>query len=429
MRNYLLLVAICSSISVFAQIEEVRRITQTLCSPEFHGRGYYQHGDSIAASFLVKEFEKLGVQPFKKQGYLQSFPIEGVNVFDGQADVTHGTKQLTPGVHFLIDPSSAGIRKELFPVVLDGTKLYKNGGLDEAYLGQVIRELRESKERNAVLVDLSQVTGDTLKSLMGLSEALAEGFPVIEVMNRKFTWSVGRNQLANPLIFVQDSIYQKGEKFTVAIDATFLPSYQSQNVIARIPAKKKCAKTIVFSAHYDHLGRMGSKTYFPGANDNASGTAMLFTMARYFKEHPSNYNIVFIAFAGEEAGLVGSKYFVEHPWLKLKEIEFLINLDIMGSGEEGVTAVNATLFEEQFNLLTTINEEQQLLSQVKSRGPAANSDHYWFTNAGVPAFFIYTMGPNKNYHDVFDKYEALSFEEYHDITSLLVQFVERLSVK
>ena len=101
----------------------------------------------------------------------------------------------------------------------------------------------------------------------------------------------------------------------------------------------------------------------------------------------------------------------------------------MGSGEEGVTAVNATLFEEQFNLLTTINEEQQLLSQVKSRGPAANSDHYWFTNAGVPAFFIYTMGPNKNYHDVFDKYEALSFEEYHDITSLLVQFVERLSVK
>ena len=182
MRNYLLLVAICSSISVFAQIEEVRRITQTLCSPEFHGRGYYQHGDSIAASFLVKEFEKLGVQPFKKQGYLQSFPIEGVNVFDGQAEVTHGTKQLTPGVHFLIDPSSAGIRKELFPVVLDGTKLYKNGGLDEAYLGQVIRELRESKERNAVLVNLSQVTGDTLKSLMGLSEALAEGFPVIEVM-------------------------------------------------------------------------------------------------------------------------------------------------------------------------------------------------------------------------------------------------------
>lgn len=429
MRNFSLILAVLCSLGASAQIEEVRRITQTLCSPEFHGRGYYQHGDSIAAAFLVKEFKSLGVKPIKKHDYLQSFPIEGINLFDGKAEVTHGDKPLIPGIHFLIDASSAGSHKELQPIVLEGKQLYAEGGINEAYLSEAIVELRASSEKNAILIDLSTVSGDTLKSLLGISEALAEGFPVIEVMNRKFTWSVGRNQLPHPLIFVQDSVYKKGENFTVAIDASFISSYQSQNVIAMIPAKKKCTKTIVFSAHYDHLGRMGSETYFPGANDNASGTAMLFTMARYFKEHPSDYNVVFIAFAGEEAGLVGSKFFVENPWLKLKDIEFLINLDIMGSGEEGITAVNATLFEEQFKLLTDINNEQQLLSQVKSRGPSANSDHYWFTKAGVPAFFIYTMGPNKNYHDVFDKYEALSFEEYHDITLLLVQFIERLSVK
>ncbi|MFT5779088.1 MAG: aminopeptidase YwaD, partial [Crocinitomicaceae bacterium] len=209
----------------------------------------------------------------------------------------------------------------------------------------------------------------------------------------------------------------------------FIESYATQNIIAYLPAKKKCTETIVFTAHYDHLGRMGSDTYFPGANDNASGTAMLISMAKYFKEHPSEYNIMFIAFAGEEAGLVGSKYFTEHPILPLKKIRFLINLDIMGSGEEGITAVNATLFEEEFKLLQTINEEKQLLAKVKRRGPAANSDHYWFTEKGVPAFFIYTMGPNKNYHDVFDEYAALSFVEYDDITTLLVSFVERLEKK
>jgi Zn-dependent M28 family amino/carboxypeptidase len=172
---------------------------------------------------------------------------------------------------------------------------------------------------------------------------------------------------------------------------------------------------------------MGSNTYFPGANDNASGTAMLFTMAKYFKENPSDYNVMFIAFAGEEAGLLGSKYFVENPILKLKKIKFLVNLDIMGSGEDGITAVNATVFEKEFELLQCINEEKKLLTKVKRRGPSANSDHYWFTENGVPAFFIYTMGPNKHYHDIFDTYEELSFREYDDITDLLITFVRRLN--
>jgi len=245
------------------------------------------------------------------------------------------------------------------------------------------------------------------------------------VTDAKFTWSVGSEQFVFPLIRIQDSIYKDGN-LTIDIDAELLKNYHTQNVMAYLPAKKKCAKTVVFTAHYDHLGRMGDDTYFPGANDNASGTAMLLTMAKYFKENPSDYNVLFIAFAGEEAGLLGSKYFVENPVLKLKKIKFLVNLDIMGSGEDGITAVNATLFEKEFALLQKINAEKSLLKVVKKRGPAANSDHYWFTLEGVPAFFIYTMGPNKNYHDVFDVYDNLSFKEYEDITTLLIEFVKQL---
>src|SRR5690606_27479201 len=187
--------------------------------------------------------------------------------------------------------------------------------------------------------------------------------------------------------------------------AEFVKNYRTQNVIGYLPAARRTKKTIVFTAHYDHLGRLGSETYFPGGNDNASGTAMIITLADYFREHPTEYNLLFIAFAGEEAGLLGSKYYVEHPLSELKHIEFLINLDIMGSGEEGITIVNGSIFTEHFDLISEINEEQQLLKQIKARGYAANSDHYWFTDAGVPAFFIYTMGTNKHYHDVFDTYE------------------------
>ena len=104
----------------------------------------------------------------------------------------------------------------------------------------------------------------------------------------------------------------------------------------------------------------------------------------------------------------------------------MVNLDIMGSGEEGITAVNATLHKKEFKKLQKLNAKYDLLTVVKPRGPAANSDHYWFTNRNVPAFFIYTMGPNKHYHDVFDTYAELSFSEYEDITELLVRFVSKL---
>jgi len=78
-------------------------------------------------------------------------------------------------------------------------------------------------------------------------------------------------------------------------------------------------------------------------------------------------------------------------------------------------------------MLQEINASKLLLKEVKKRGPAANSDHYWFTEKGVPAFFIYTRGPNKHYHDVFDEYEALSFLEFQDITTLLIEFVHALN--
>ena len=98
----------------------------------------------------------------------------------------------------------------------------------------------------------------------------------------------------------------------------------------------------------------------------------------------------------------------------------------MGSGEEGITVVNATLFPKEMETLQKINVREQLLTQIKPRGPAANSDHYWFTQAGVPAFFVYTMGPNKNYHDIFDTYSNLSFQETNDLLKLLLEFVRTI---
>ena len=94
----------------------------------------------------------------------------------------------------------------------------------------------------------------------------------------------------------------------------------------------------------------------------------------------------------------------------------------MGSGEEGITIVNATLFPKQFEVLKSINTKQNYVSRIGVRGAAANSDHFPFSEKGVPAFFMYTQGPNKHYHDVFDTYEELSFNEFNDLFHLLIDF-------
>jgi aminopeptidase YwaD len=399
----------------YSQVEEARKRVETLCSPEFHGRGYVNGGDSIAAEYLASEFNKLGIKPVKKS-YFQAFQF-WVNSFPGQMNMTVEGEPLQPGLDFIVDPSSPTCDKSYEVVKLDSITFYSPVELEKR-----LRNLQYSLSP-MFLFDFSGLEGDTVRKLKQMAEQFSVYGPIAVQSDDKFTWSVSSHQLRNPLVNVTSGSLKDGDRVKFDIDAN-LSVHEARNVIARIPGRRPWSKKILFTAHYDHLGRMGKNIYFPGANDNASGTAMLFTMAEYFKDKKPKHELIFIAFAGEEAGLLGSEYFVVNPLIKLKKIDFLINLDIMGSGEDGVTVVNATKHPEEFKELQRINSEKGLLPTVKERGPAANSDHYWFTEKGVPAFFVYTMGPNKHYHDVHDRYEELSFAAYNAITTLIIEFTE-----
>ena len=81
------------------------------------------------------------------------------------------------------------------------------------------------------------------------------------------------------------------------------------------------------------------------------------------------------------------------------------------------------MFKSEFDRLIELNTEGSNVTQIKSRGPAANSDHYFFTEKGVPAFFMYTMGPNKHYHDIQDTAEELSYAAFEPLAKLLLAFI------
>ena len=152
---------------------------------------------------------------------------------------------------------------------------------------------------------------------------------------------------------------------------------------------------------------------------------MMLTLAKAIKNQPlPNHNVLFIAFAGEEIGLKGSTFFVNESGVLLNQISMVLNLDIMGSGEEGITVVNGSVYTALFDKLKQINNSTLSVSTIKTRGRAANSDHYPFSEKGVPSLFIYTMGPNKNYHDIFDQSEALSFNRFDELSYLLLRFLQ-----
>ena len=121
--------------------------------------------------------------------------------------------------------------------------------------------------------------------------------------------------------------------------------------------------------------------------------------------------------------MVGSKHFVDNSPIPLEDIQFLMNLDLMGDAGKGITAVNGKVFDEHFAKLSSLNMELGLLDKIKPRGPAANSDHHPFYEKGVPCFFVYTMGDYSHYHDIYDVPENLPLAKYDEVFQLMVEFM------
>jgi hypothetical protein len=387
---------------------------EKLCSAEMHGRGYVKKGDCKAAKYITEQYKVIGLEPVGKS-YLQKFKL-GVNTFPKKMQLILDEDTLIAGVDFIINAKSPKIKGSYNILNFDVEKL-----ADQNYLNTIFNP--DLPEKTIFKLVQPQTTNrDTLGLYYGLVKELQEIRPVLLFTDAKFTWSVGRSVQKNAVFEVKTK-YSKAKKATLNVNQKFIKNYKTQNVLGFLPAKVKTEETMVICGHYDHLGRMGMDAYFPGANDNASGITMILKLAQHFKEHPTDKNLLFISFGGEEAGLVGSQYFAENPTFPLEKIDFVLNIDIMGSGDEGITMVNANDQKDAFDKMTNLNHDHEHIKTIKKRGQTKNSDHYPFSNKGVPAVFIYTQGNNSNYHDVFDTADHVSFESFNKVYNLFVDFI------
>ena len=410
-------------------ISYAHKVVDTLAAPGMHGRGYVEEGDKIASLYLRNEFRRLGLKPFNNR-YFQEFNIS-VNTFPGTLKFSIGKEKITlvPGKDFLIEGNSPSL-------LYDATKLVWFDSAIVTSVKKTKKFLRKKFPDKILVIDAKGVLDKNQLELVQAARQNPFGAKALLIFNnKKLTWSVGHEPASYPSfeLLVPDTLNALWRKRLTAvsmeIESKFIPNYTTQNVIGFLEGSQYPDSFIVFAAHYDHLGMMGRDACFPGANDNASGCAMLLNLAQHYSkpENKPKYSIAFIAFGAEEAGLLGSNYYVEHPLFPLKKIKFLLNMDIMGTGDEGITVVNATLHKQEFDTLVAINKRKNYLTQVKPRGKTQNSDHYFFSEKGVKTFFIYTMGGIKAYHDIYDRRETLPLTKFEDVFKLIKDFTGYLS--
>lgn len=206
------------------------------------------------------------------------------------------------------------------------------------------------------------------------------------------------------------------------------------NVVGMLPGKSLATQMIIISAHYDHIGISGGESATDsinnGANDNASGVAAMLSLMKHFSLIRNNETtLIFIAFAGEEPGLVGSNYMKE--FFKNEKVAAVINLEMLGKpGQHGKKSVIVTNYAQSnigkilkknaFGI--SINSDPFVSEELYKR-----SDHYPFALLGIPASTVMCFDPNdRTYHTPTDEISTLDLQNMSDILNGLLPGIEAI---
>jgi len=406
---------------IFAQdIDYAKKVIKDLCSEQMFGRGYVNEGDKKAAEYIRKEYQDSKLLFFEnatdhtKGDFFQEYGFQ-VNAFPYTVSAKIDEYDLIPGEDFIVDAACPNVSGSFDILFVDSSTVDNSAEFDQF----------QKKNLHNTFIVVDGIKGKKLLKQNIADDILRNKYKargLIFANQEKLTWSAATEWAAFPSIYItKGNLLRYQQKIMLTVEPDLI-KHATQNVIGYIKGTQFPDSFIVFSAHYDHLGMMGRAALFPGANDNASGVAMMLDIMKYYAKNKPKYSIAFMAFSGEEVGLFGSYYYTQHPLFELKKISMLINLDLMGTGDKGMTVVNATLYPKEFQDLQIINVTKDYLPTVNSRGKAQNSDHYFFTENGVKAFYFYLMGDYHYYHDVYDLPEVLTLSKYNEAFKLITEF-------
>ena len=437
----LLVLLVLSALQLQAQdLAHYKRVVKTLSSAKYQGRGYAKDGANKAGKFLQKEYLKAGVDEVT----LQPFTID-INTFCGKMEMWADGRKLQAGVDFSMREYSPGVHGE-FPVYhvdtlnFDADRMYADLQKPE-YANALVccdfwfsykhkkdfSPLQKAGECNNA--GLLQTWASPIKaaskqeqSQAGLDSAeRKQARPLV-----KFFKAYGEKVVDKPIVWVTPEAIEGVKRVRLNVDNKFLKGYELFNVIAKITGERHDS-CYVFTAHYDHLGNLGKKIYYAGANDNASGTATIITLAAYYAKHRPPYDMYFLSFSGEDANLRGSEFFAKHPIVPLEQIKYLFNIDMIGDNNPVQYCEVSDEGMRGYRLFEQINNEKQYFKSLNRGDLAANSDHYPFAKRHVPCIFLENEEGDafKYYHTIYDNWQHAVFDSYEPVFRLVTDFIER----
>ncbi len=237
----------------------------------------------------------------------------------------------------------------------------------------------------------------------------------------------GTDGYIQPFTFKPKTTPHDEVKFDVNGDGTIT----GNNIIGFLD--NKAENTVIIGAHFDHLGYGGDgslhrdsiKAIHNGADDNASGVAVMLNLASRLKKKNKNNNYLFIAFSGEEMGLLGSNYFVKNPTIDTKKVSYMINMDMVGRLKKDSTlAVYGTGTSPIFKqTLKSHNNNFKLIQKESGVGP---SDHTSFYLADIPVLHFFT-GQHEDYHKPGDDSDKLNYKGMEIISNYIFNIISDLN--
>lgn len=457
---------------------ELKKHLYVLASDSLEGRETGKPGMQKAANYIASEFRKYGIPPYNGS-YFQTFSVEekkpygvkiqgGKNAFAFLSDfyflpgfndqVVESKNILFIGYGIADETYNDYLRtdvKDKVVMMIDGEPLSANGislitGTDKVSAWSKNRrkkiELAREAGAKAIFVIDEHFTENLLRlgHLITTPTMVLEGTPedpkapAFYISPSMANHLLGKNyEELKYLILVGGKPVKRKAKVSLKIDVTRRKNVlQSHNVIGYLEGKSKKDELIVITAHFDHLGIQDGKTFF-GADDDASGTSAVISLAKAFSDARKAGNgpersILFMPVSGEEKGLLGSKYYTEHPLFPLDKTVANLNIDMIGRVDSLHTNGNYTyiiggeLMSKELQQVSDSVNKACCKLELDYRYNSLNdpnrffyrSDHYNFVKHKVPVIF-YFNGIHSDYHQPTDTKEKIDFNKMEKITNLI----------
>ncbi|MBS2213193.1 M28 family peptidase [Carboxylicivirga mesophila] len=412
--------------------ESVRLLT----SSEFKGRGYIYGGADSTARYIKNAYREIGLSALSYD-FQQSFLITAFGRINEQSSISINGRPYAIWSDFTINPYVNDWTRgqfigqhHLYPYYKnDSVFLYRDRDAEDCLIR--VKLISEKRIFQTIL------EGDTLADkFFGRKHTTACLHSYLQQPNMNLYPSPMMSRKLKQIANINTS---NSVKETIFVDIQRdTSSYLCSNIIGRLNVRSSVDSIILVTAHYDHLGQRAT-SYYPGANDNASGVGVMLELANWLsiavdEGWQPRHNIVFVAFAAEEYGLLGSEYFVQSNLIDTSLIKCVLNLDMIGG-------LGATLKEHSRSLylLKSANVQHtyiEYLLEADSVNAGVDflldgnakylrySDQASFIRRDIPSLFLFS-GEDGVIHTVNDTADKLNFEKMESLVEVLYDWLKR----